>query len=359
MGIHKKIFLVLLFILFTIGIAGYVSAANENITYKAEYNDATSYKLTITGLESEEGYNYYAMICQETDVTGSDFFTSGTKAFSIKYNLDTNTWEGDTSTAHDGITKMYGAFEKAGQYYAYIARASESGASSGAGYEIIDGPTEIETPDLPPLGERISINASAGSGTNYSIKVNARNTMLYGRVQRTINFYVGEVTDTDLLKKLSEEGEGAYDELMAYAKQQVPNLEQDSFRDTTSGVLDYNIVADYPIEDGKYYFIYSILDNENGTYNDVEDIEIYNGEVKSNGEAGLTTFKYVEPEITTPDGNNTNTQNNQVNRNNDNTTAGKILPKAGSSLMIIVGIVLFIILASVLCIKNKQYKDIK
>ena len=60
------------------------------------------------------------MICQETNVTGSDFFTLGTKAFSIKYNTDTNTWEGDTSTAHDGITKMYGAFEKAGQYYAYI-----------------------------------------------------------------------------------------------------------------------------------------------------------------------------------------------------------------------------------------------
>ena len=73
MGVHKKIFLVLLFILFTVGTAGYVSAANENITYKAEYNSPTSYKLTITGLASEEGYNYYAMICQETDVTGSDF----------------------------------------------------------------------------------------------------------------------------------------------------------------------------------------------------------------------------------------------------------------------------------------------
>ena len=356
MGIHKKIFLVLLFILFTIGISGYVSATNENITYKAEYNSPTSYKLTITGLEApEEGYIYKAMICQETDVTSEDFFSTGGKQFSIDYDANTNTWEGTTLGAHDGITKGYGTFEKSGQYYVYVAKAEEGKSN----YEIIDGPTEIETPDLPPLGERISINTSAYSDTSYSIKVNARNTMLYGRVQRTINFYVGEVTDTDLLKKLSEEGEGAYDELMAYAKQQVPNLKQDSFQDTTTGVLDYNIVADYPIEDGKYYFIYSILDNENGTYNDVEDIEIYNGEVKSNGEAGLTTFKYVEPEITTPDGNNTNTQNNQVNRNNDNTTAGKILPKAGSSLIIIVGIVLFIILASVLCIKNKQYKDIK
>ena len=294
------------------------------------------------------------MICQETDVASGDFYSTGGKHFSIDYDANTNTWEGTTLGAHDGITKGYGAFEKSGQYYVYVAKAEEGKSN----YEIIDGPTEIETPDLPPLGERISIYTGYGN-TNYYIKVNAINTMLYSRVQRTINFYVGEVTDTDLLKKLSEEGEGAYDELMVYAKQQVPNLKQDSFQDNTSGVLDYNIVADYPIEEGKYYFIYSILDNENGTYNDVEDIEIYNGLVKNDGRVGLTAFKYTEPEITTPNENNTNTQNNQVNRNNDNTTAGTILPKAGNSLMIIVGIVIFLIIAVGLYIKNKQYKGIK
>lgn len=355
MGVHKKILLVLLFILFTIGIGGYVSAAKENITYKAEYKDAISYNLTITGLEApEEGYIYKAMICQETDVTSGDFYSTGGKHFSIDYDATTNTWKGNTLEAHDGITKAYGVFEKAGKYYVYVAKGKEGSSN----YEIIDGPTEIETPTLPPLGERIHINTSAYSNTSYSIKVNAGNTMLYGRVQRTINFYVGEVTDTELLKKLSEEGEGAYDELMTYAKQQVPNLKQDSFQDTTSGVLDYNIVADYPIEEGKYYFIYSILDNENGTYNDVEDVGIYNGEVSSTGEVGLTTFKYVKTEIP-PAEDDANTQNNQVNGNNDNTTAGKILPKAGSSLMSIAGIVIFIIITVGLYIKNKQYKGIK
>lgn len=74
MKIHKKIVLTLLCAVFLIGIHNYVSADNENISYKAEYDSSTTYKLTITGLEYEEGYNYYAMICQETDVTGSDFF---------------------------------------------------------------------------------------------------------------------------------------------------------------------------------------------------------------------------------------------------------------------------------------------
>ena len=73
---------------------------------------------------------------------------------------------------------------------------------------------------------------------------------------------------------------------------------------------------------------------------------------------GLTTFKYVETE-NPPAEDDANTQNNQVNGNNDNTTAGKILPKAGSSLMIIAGIVIFMIIAVGLYIKNKQYKEIK
>ena len=355
MGVHKKILLVLLFVLFTIGIGGYVSATNENIAYKAEYKDALSYNLTITGLEApEEGYIYKAMICQETDITSGDFYSTGGKHFSIEYDATTNTWKGNTVGAHDGITKTYGVFEKAGQYYVYVAKGKEGSSN----YEILDGPTKIETPDLPPLGERISIDTSASYSTKYSIEVNSRNTMMYGGVQRSINFYVGEVTDKDLLKKLSVEGKGAYDELMVYAKEQVPNLKQDSFQDTTTGVLDYNIVANYPIEEGKYYFIYSILDNENGTYNDVEDVGIYNGEVSSTGEVGLTTFKYVETE-NPPAEDDANTQNNQVNGNNDNTTAGNILPKAGSSLMIIAGIVIFMIIAVGLYIKNKQYKEIK
>ena len=366
MGVHKKIFLVLLFTFFIIGIAGYVLAANENITYKAEYESSTTYKLTITGLEPEEGYDYYAMICQETDITGSDFLSSGGKWFGIDYDVNTNTWEGNTLGAHDGLTKLYGAFEKTGQYYVYIARHS---ASQGLDYEIIDGPTEIETPDLPPLGERISIGTFSYSSTRYSIKVNARNTMFYNGVQRTINFYVGEVTDSELLTKLSNGEQGAYDELMKYAKQQVPNLKQDSFQDTTSGVLDYNIVADYPIEEGKYYFLYSILDNENGTYNDVEDIEIYNGDVSSSGEVRLTSFKYENSQNSGESNQNSNSgqtntnivenQNSIQRPTNDNTTAGVRLPNAGNSLIAIVVLVIGIALIVIFYAKNKKYEGIK
>lgn len=70
---------------------------------------------------------------------------------------------------------------------------------------------------------------------------------------------------------------------------------------------------------------------------------------------------------------NRTNENNQININNagtsnknntqisgsDSTTSGKILPKTGNSLIIIVGIMIIIVISAGLYIKNKQYKDIK
>ena len=263
----------------------------------------------------------------------------------------TDTWEGISFTAED-VAKSYSGFDKKGQYYVYVA-AREAGSTT---WIILDGPTEIDTPELPPLGERISINQTYTS-TQYAIQVNALDTMLYNGVQRTIRFYVGEVTDEELLKKLSENKEGAYEELLEYAKEQVPNLQEDSFQDTETGTLDYNIVADYPIENGKYYFLYSILDNENDIYVDVEDIEIYNG-VRSSQGVRLTNFEYSETQEN-PQDQNGNSVNNGNTINKDNTIATKPLPNAGSPIVAIVILIVTITCVVILYMKNKEYKGIK
>lgn len=355
---YKKIFYVLLFVLFFIIGVNKNSYAAE-VTYKAEYKDAISYNITITGIEKEEGYDYRAMICQEKDVTGSEFVRALGKSFNIEYDQTTNTWKGNTLEALDGV-KCYGVFEKSGQYYAYIARKAEEDATK---YEILDGPTEIETPKLPSLGNRITIQSGAGN-TKYSIKVNAHNTMLHNGVQRTIKFYLGEVTDKALLEKLDKNGLVAYEELLQYAKNQEKNLKQDSFQDTKAGILDYNIAQDYNIQNGKYYFLHTILDNENGTYVDVEDIGIYNGEVSSTGRKGLKGFKYEAPSGGTVETGNTEqpkkdeTKVQEPSKKADNTISTKILPKAGLSLIGIGILFVMFVAIIVLYIKNKQYKDI-
>lgn len=354
MKIVKKVTLILIILLFSILISNKVLATNENITYKAEYKDAISYEITIDGLEEyDEEYIYNAIISQSKEITTKEFQSLAGPSFNISYNKTTKKWIGQTNN---------GEFEKQGQYYIYVAKLKMGSTK----YEMIDGPTEIKTPALPPLGERINIYSNT-SNTSYFIKVNAINTMSYSNVQRTIKFYLGEIKDEALLEKLDTNGKSAYNELLDYAKKQKANLKEDSFKDTKTGVLDYNIVKDYQIENGKYYFIYSILDDEGGEYVEVEDVAPYNGKVSSQG-GYLEQFKYTKPEkeetvedkeTTEPE--NKESQNQTVNEEKqqvDNTQANNPIPQTGSKNIEFIIILVAVMSAVTYYYKYKRYKDI-
>ncbi len=352
-----------------------MSFAEGRITYQAQYKDAISYDVIIKELEgNEEEYMYRAMICQETDVEASDFASPLGKSFSIEYNAEKDQWEGNTIEALEGI-HGYGVFEKPGQYYAYVARV-KIGSSQ---YELINGPTEIPTPPIPALGQRIQMQILYDS-TRYSIEVNALNTMLHNGVQRNIQFYLGEITDKELLKNLAANGEQAYDELLQYAKNQDSYLKTGVFQDTKTGIVDSNIIEGSAVETGKYYFLYVILDDEDGTYVEIEDIAAYNGERKANGTVTLVDFDYTEEEESgggqaeqNPPTNEIEEQQNQQinevtqnevvnsvnqNQNTDSTVANKPIPQTGEGkVLIIVGSIILIVI--IFYVKYKKYKEVK
>lgn len=342
-------------------------ATNQIINCLAEYKDSTTYDITITGLEPEEDYDYYIIISLKKEVTGSDFLRALGNSLSITYEAETKKWKTTTMWSLDGV-KPHDEFERQGQYYLHVAKKLKSSIQ----YEIIAGPIPVDTPKLPPLGERIKVNAPSGLNTAYSIQVNALNTMFYNGVQRTIHFYLGEITDTTLLKQLQNHEKDAYENLLQYAKKQKENLKKDSFQDTKTGVLDYNILADYKIEAGKHYFLYVILDDENGTYVPVEDIEAYNGEWNyTKGEGGLRKFSYQEEQNKEdkPNTNNMNQvinnetieekQNNQMNEivTRDNTVANTKIPQTGDRNIKVILLVGIIIVGIIIFIKYKKYKE--
>lgn len=89
---------------------------------EAEFNDAISYKVTITGLEEkEEDYSYRAIISQKTDIAAKDFFATLGPSFSIDYNNETKQWTGTTIIGAVDV-ELKGPFEKQGQYYIYVAK---------------------------------------------------------------------------------------------------------------------------------------------------------------------------------------------------------------------------------------------
>lgn len=337
--------------------------AETEVTYKATYKDALSYDVIIKGIEGndEQDYMYSAMICQEQDVEASDFLAALGKSFNIDYNEEEQQWEGNTLEAHNGV-KLYDTFERTGQYYAYVARLKKGSTH----YEILDGPTEIETPEIPALGNRIDISI-AEEYTNYYIQVNAHNTMLHNKVQRTLQYYLGEITDEKLLQEIDEKGTGAYSKLLEYAKEQKNYIKTGEFQDTTTGTLDYNIIEGAEIETGKYYFLYLVLDDEDGTYIPVEDIAAYNGYKSKSGIAQLVEFDYEPKGEGQEENPNTNEQTNEIEQNEqnenknqltDNTVANKPIPQTGeiAIAMLVVGVVL---VALIFYIQYRKYREMK
>ena len=112
---------------------------------------------------------------------------------------------------------------------------------------------------------------------------------------------------------------------------------------TTNG-LDYNIVNKLNIEKGAYYFVYMVVDNENGKYIDIEDVAIYTESNVKEGNA-LIHFDFADIE---------------VEEEEDNTVVPDAkLPQTGVSYIIMIAIGIVVVVGIIAYKKYKKYIDIK
>ena len=121
-----------------------------------------------------------------------------------------------------------------------------------------------------------------------------------------VKFKVGEVTDTTLLNKLDGTNNSAYAELITYAKNDTNPILNSSVQIGTSRTGDsLGIYSDAwdptKVAGGKYYYGYFVIDDENGTYYALEDVQLYK---LQDGGLYATNFKSEttpSAEITTGD----------------------------------------------------------
>ena len=108
-----------------------------------------------------------------------------------------------------------------------------------------------------------------------------------------VKFKVGEVTDTTLLNKLDGTNNSAYAELITYAKNDTNPILNSSVQIGTSRTGDsLGIYSDAwdstKVASGKYYYGYFVIDEENGTYYALEDVQLYK---LQDGSLFATNFK--------------------------------------------------------------------
>lgn len=255
---------VLLF-LFIIFLSSTVDATN--ITYKTEYYDSINTAVYVSGLDNlEEGYKYYIYITQDNTISPDKIISNAkmAKYDSLNYDETNNKFYIKTSS-------YFGVFEKAGDYYTYIAKGKIGHNDT---FNFIDGPTKLERPALLPNGERIKADFNE-NGTSYYIKQYDYYTKMH-QTERKVNCYLGKIEDETILTKLSDKTSDAYDKLYNYAKDNKNYVYTTSFDTTSTGRLDHNIWEGYTeFKEGEYYFVYFQLDTEDGTYIEVDDVQAY------------------------------------------------------------------------------------
>lgn len=175
----------------------------------------------------------------------------------------------------------------------------------------------------------------------------------YTSTERKINIKIGKMTDDEILKNIKNNNANAMTNLLNYAKNADAIFENTYSFGTTNPTVPQNV----GIKDQEYYFVYVELEDENGKYYPVEDVELYQASISGNTVKLLNhTDRDFVYSVSGDDETNINTGDNNVK---DNTIATGKIPQTGVSATIITLILAFAVVAGFIAYKTTKYRDIK
>lgn len=341
----------------TVDSNGNVKALKEGITVITATvdNKSASCTVTVTKEENKENnsksdfsnakFSYNSKNLKNLEITISDYIKKENSTYYMYISKNKNeniTSIPDNAVAiridNEGIGKaLFGKeeaskiLEYAGTNYIYIIEKNINDNTQ----TVMLKAKEMPTIALPSLGLRLDIWLYEPTNTGVLNRVEINDN-------RKITYKIGKITSNDILRSFKKDSSNvAYSKLLDYAK----NANYMSTGTITTNGLDYNIVNKLNIEKGAYYFIYMIVDNENGKYIDVEDVAIYVENNLPEGNA-LIHFNFadikVEGEI------------------KDNTVVPDAkLPQTGVSYIIIIAIGILVVIGIIAYKKYKKYINIK
>lgn len=148
---------------------------------------------------------------------------------------------------------------------------------------------------------------------------------------RKINVKIGKVTDKSILRAIKNGETDCLQKLLDYAKN------ADSiYTGTVPLGRSESITNKLNLVNDEYYYVYMVLDDENGKYFPVEDVSLYQAlTYEKDGKTSKNLFDYLNDNFKWNLGNDDTTI--------DNTTATGKLPQTGASIVIYVAITLVIV----------------
>lgn len=170
-----------------------------------------------------------------------------------------------------------------------------------------------------------------------------------------VNIKIGRVTDLNILRAIQRGDSDCLSKLLEYAK---------TANNIYSGTISYGangptITDKFDLIDEAYYYVYMVVEDENGKYYPIEDVSLYQALVSET--VGKNLFDYLddnfkwnlEDEGTTPPPSE-ETPTPETPPNDDTTLQGK-LPQTGQTVLIAISCIGLVILTITFARKIKKY----
>ena len=330
----------------------------SKVTCKIEINNITeNYMLTFGNVKLNEKSTYKV------------FLTNGGEKVDIKkdeHGKVTNAYSylQDNGNINGNVNEI---IEKTGKIYVYVVEEQIDYSKEGIEYitKTILEKTEVQRPAQRSLTQKINIKCIAEDvlGDLFVKEPVSKNRKIY--------ITLGKVTDNSILSAIRNKESDGMSRLLTYAKKQ-NGIETYTITSDGSAVIELGDIETKILNKAnlnEYYYLYYRVDDENGKYVDVEDIDLYQKSElygkKYFWDINQSGFKWGDIDSTTEtpkkdDNSNTEKPNtgNTEKPKDDTFAKDDKLPSTGLGIGLTLTIALVAVVAVVTFRKIKYYKDI-
>jgi len=302
--------------------------------------DVRSYKLAVSNIEVIDGHTYYFDIVDEN--TTPELVIDGKKQFT--YNKDKKRLE---------ISNVSQYLELGQDQYLYVYEVYLDSESKQVKKTVLEK-AKIQKPEQKLYTDAFFATYISESNTQIAF-----NTPWGNNTTRKIHLRIGKITDDTILRNIYNKKSDSFAELLKYAKSANAFYDQtidSNFIGSAGGYSERKpLFNGSNIIDGEYYFMYALVEDENGKYVSTEGVTLSRA-TKSKDVDSWALFFYGSSDFSWKDFSNGGTP---ATPSGDGTVAPGTLPKAGLSNIILIVITVALVIGTITYKKYGKLRDIK
>lgn len=326
-----------------------------------KWTDFSKAKLTFVRDESETLYYQYDLKFENITLnadSGTMYYifmansstkpTFGTTREELEKNCTTTLTANSAKEVNHVYTREF--IEKTGDIYVWVVETRWNPSTFAYENKEVLSAKKVAKPSLAKLGTRMKAFFFSDKTTTFVYTP-------YKNENRKINLKIGKVTDKSVLLSIKNGEASCLNKLMDYAKKT-----NSLYTGSVSIGQSATITNKFDVVDGEYYYVYMQLDSENGTYEPIEEVSLFQGLITSDGknlsDYLSNEFKWNLTDDPAPSPSPSATSVPTPSATPDGSTATTPLPQTGEAVAIIAILAVIIVAGVMFYVRYRNYKGI-